>query len=51
MSPVRKILDMNKKAWDKLAESYDDRAISPISEVFKDFTELVPKKGKILDLG
>jgi SAM-dependent methyltransferase len=48
---VKKILDMNKKAWDNLAESYDERSISPISDVFNAFTELIPENGKILDLG
>jgi len=40
---------MNKKAWDKIAESYDDRAIPPISSLFNEFTKLV--KGRILDMG
>jgi methylase of polypeptide subunit release factors len=48
---VKKILDMNKKAWDNLAESYDERSISPICDVFNIFTELIPENGKILDLG
>lgn len=48
---MSKILDMNKKAWDNLAESYYERNISPISDVFKGFTELLPGEGKILDLG
>jgi 2-polyprenyl-3-methyl-5-hydroxy-6-metoxy-1,4-benzoquinol methylase len=48
---LRKVLDMNKKAWDNLADTYDDRAISPVSDVFHVFTELLPENGKILDLG
>ncbi len=47
---MTKILDMNKKAWDNLAESYDDRSISPISDLFNEFTGLVGK-GRVLDLG
>lgn len=44
-----KILDMNRKAWDSLADTYDERAISPVSDLFKEFTGLV--KDRILDLG
>lgn len=46
-----KILDLNRKAWDNLAEIYDERSISPISEVFVEFTESLPKGGSVLDLG
>ena len=42
---------MNKRAWDNLADTYDDRAISPISDVFHSFTELLPENGRVLDLG
>ncbi len=47
---MTKILDMNKKAWDNLAGSYDDRSISPISDLFNEFIGLVGK-GRVLDLG
>ncbi len=48
---MKKILDLNKKAWDNLAENYDERQISPISDVFKQFLNRLPKKGHLLDLG
>jgi SAM-dependent methyltransferase len=47
---LTKILDMNKKAWDNIAGSYDHRAISPISDLFNEFTGFVGK-GRVLDLG
>lgn len=47
---MTKILDMNKKAWDNIAGSYDHRAISPISDLFNEFTGFVGK-GRVLDLG
>lgn len=48
---MKKILDINKKAWDNLAENYDKRAISPISDTFKEFLSYTPKNGHILDVG
>ena len=47
---MTKILELNKKAWDNIARSYDDRDISPISDLFNEFTGLVGKGG-VLDLG
>lgn len=46
-----KILDLNRKAWDNLAGNYDERSISPVSEVFVSFTEWLPEGGRVLDLG
>lgn len=48
---MKKILNLNKRAWDNLAENYDERMISPISETFKAFIELIPEQGRLLDLG
>jgi len=48
---LKKILDLNKKAWDNLAENYDERKIHPISDTLKKFIGHIPVKGHILDLG
>ena len=48
---LKKILDLNKKAWDNLAETYDSRQISPISDTFKEFIGYLPEKSRVLDLG
>lgn len=48
---MKKILDLNKRAWDNIAENYDERDISPISKVFKSFTGMLPENGLVLDLG
>ncbi len=48
---LKKILELNKKAWNNLAETYDDRQISPISNIFKEFIERLPANGCLLDLG
>jgi len=48
---LKKVLDLNKKAWDNIAETYDDRQISPLSNRFKEFIESLPENGSILDLG
>ena len=48
---MKKILDLNKKAWDNIAETYDDRQILPISDRFKEFIRSLPTNGCILDLG
>ena len=42
---------MNKRAWDNLAKKYDDRPRSPISDIFIKFTEKLPERGRVLDLG
>ena len=48
---LKKILNLNKKAWDNIAEIYDDRQISPISNTFKEFLEYLPDGAEVLDLG
>ena len=48
---LKKILELNKKAWDNLAETYDDRQKPPTSNIFKEFIEHLPANGRILDLG
>jgi len=48
---VKDILDLNKRAWDRIAEIYGDRTENPISDVFITFTGRLPEKGKVLDLG
>ena len=47
------LLDLNKRAWDKLAERYDDRsgALKEFSDVFNTFMEKLPQGGRVLDLG
>ncbi len=51
MALTKKILDLNKRAWDRLAGSYDDRDISPVSKVFLEFAGYLPTEGRVLDLG
>ena len=51
MRQVKNILDLNKRAWNNIAEKYDDRSETPISDVFAMFTGKLPENGKVLDLG
>lgn len=53
VGPLKKILDLNKRAWDNLAERYDDRSgtLKEFSDVFNTFMEKLPEKGRVLDLG
>ncbi|MCW4049544.1 MAG: methyltransferase domain-containing protein [Candidatus Bathyarchaeota archaeon] len=51
MRILKNLLDLNKRAWDNIAEKYDDRSETPISNVFATFTAKLPEKGKVLDLG
>jgi SAM-dependent methyltransferase len=44
-------VSLNKKAWDRIADRYDDRDDLGISEVFGVFMELLPENGRVLDLG
>ena len=50
---MKDLLDLNKQAWDKLAERYDNRAgaLKEFSDVICTFMEKLPKGGKVLDLG
>ena len=48
---LKDILDLNKRAWDKIAKKYDDRTQQEISDIFIEFTRTLPEKGKVLDLG
>lgn len=48
---MKDLLDLNKRAWDNIAKKYDDRSKSPISDIFTTFTEMLPEKGRVLDLG
>jgi len=51
--PLKKILDLNKRAWDNIAERYDNRsgALKEFSDVFNTFMEKLPQGGRVLDLG
>ena len=51
--PLKKILALNKRAWDNIADRYDDRsgALKEFSDVFNTFMEKLPEKGRVLDLG
>lgn len=51
LQALKEILDLNKKAWDNLAENYDEREISPISDTFKQFIKHLSQRGRILDIG
>ncbi len=50
---MKNLLDLNKRAWDNIAERYDDRsgALKEFSDVFSTFMEKLPKGGRVLDLG
>lgn len=48
---MKDVLDLNRRAWDKIAERYDDRTETPVSDVFTAFTGMLPLKAKVLDLG
>ena len=48
---MKDILDLNKRAWDKLAVKYDERTSQELTQTFIDFTTKLPENGKILDLG
>lgn len=51
MKRMKDILDLNKRAWDKLAKGYDDRTSQELGETFTSFTRILPEKGRVLDLG
>lgn len=48
---MKDILDLNKRAWDNLADKYDERTSQELTQTFIDFTTKLPENGKILDLG
>jgi len=48
---VKDVLDLNRRAWNRIAERYGDRSETPISDVFTMFTGRLPEKGRVLDLG
>ncbi|MCW4011737.1 MAG: class I SAM-dependent methyltransferase [Candidatus Bathyarchaeota archaeon] len=48
---MKDIIGLNKRAWDKLAEGYDDRTSQELSQTFVEFKRLLPENGKVLDLG
>ena len=48
---MKDIIDLNKRAWDKIADKYDDRKGQGLSELFKNFTVLIPENARVLDLG
>ncbi len=48
---MKDILDLNKRAWDKIAENYDDRTSQELGDTFNEYTRLLPVNGRVLDLG
>jgi len=48
---LKNFLDLNKRAWDNIAEKYDDLSEIPFSDIFAMFTGKLPEKGRVLDLG
>ena len=48
---MKDILDLNKRAWDSIAERYGDRSEKQVSDVFTTFTGRLPEDGRVLDLG
>ena len=45
------IISLNRKAWNNVAEKYDNAKYSKINPVFQFFSEELPEKGSILDIG
>jgi SAM-dependent methyltransferase len=45
------IIELNKRAWDRLAENYDENRPKTFSAMFKHFTLSLEPGGKVLDLG
>jgi len=45
------IIELNKRAWDRLAENYDENRPKTFSATFKHFAQLFEPGGKVLDLG
>jgi len=48
---MKKVIELNKRAWDNIAKNYDNRTKQELSQTFKEFILLIPTNGKILDLG
>jgi SAM-dependent methyltransferase len=50
---MKDLLDLNKRAWDNLAEKYDGRtkSLKAFSDTFTTYIGKLPEKGKVLDLG
>ena len=48
---MKKIIDLNKRAWDSIANNYGKRTNQELSSTFISFTNLLPENGKVLDLG
>jgi SAM-dependent methyltransferase len=48
---MKDILDLNKRAWDNLADKYDERTSQELTQTFIEFKTKLPENGKILDLG
>jgi SAM-dependent methyltransferase len=45
------IISLNKKAWNKVAEKYNDAKYGRLNPLVEYFCKKLPKKGSILDLG
>ena len=50
---LKDVLDLNKRAWNNLAERYNERSgvLQEFSDVFATFMKRLPEKGRVLDLG
>ena len=45
------IISLNRKAWNNVAEKYDNAKYSKINPAFQFFCKELPEKGSILDIG
>jgi len=45
------ILDMNRRAWEKVADQYDRRKRVTVGALFADYMSALPPGGRALDLG
>jgi SAM-dependent methyltransferase len=45
------ILSLNKKAWNNVAEKYNDSSYSSLNPLVEFFCQKLPKNGSILDIG
>jgi len=45
------IISLNRKAWNNVAEKYDNAKYSKINPVFQFFCRELPERGSILDIG
>jgi tRNA1(Val) A37 N6-methylase TrmN6 len=45
------VLDINRRAWEKVADQYDRRERVTVGALLGDFMSYLPPGGRVLDLG